>query len=718
MEEMGLLRDVEQCVKSTETIIIEAAPGSPNADHWLPWGHSRDQPNGSSQPRPNIPFTNGSRTSSSPPESRTEDYPSDDSEVESIDPEVYHESGFTAEAYSTLLADFARDLRGKMIDRNYHDAEVICKTIVKHSKDREANLGIQFEDRAELDETMAQICLEQKRYQKVKKIVRQLLQDKSMDAHQRSRLQVLLARAYHGRGQLPKAVAIAQTSLRTRHGLYGHESQLTQDSATLLIRIYEQQGDYVTANGLINLYCPFLHPSPPPKSALRLNPRRRSPSPTTQPRREISAVDDQPGLEAFSDSPRPSKNHVRWGPHVWANESSINAINEMGQTPLICSIHRKDDGHLKLDIERGANVDRACADGVTPLMHAIIKGTESMVDILLKADAKVDSRVSAWTPLHKATDKGNVFMMRSLLDAGADIEARSPLEYVQPRSIDARMKAVALDQPDPEAEMAPEEEHKWTPLLRAAFKGNEPAVRLLLDRQANIEARSPTDATPLMYACENLHLATIDLLLMRGANVGATDKNGWTPLHRSLVNRSPDQSRIIDILLSHSADINAKCNHGCTPLHYAAKNKNCEIVPVLHAYGADIEARDSAELTPLHTAIASRFEPMVRLLLEHGADASAMNVDGDVALAAAKHAERPSPEIIKLLERNQKDMKKKKQEAALGLGGSKKSTFANGRSLSIASSGTTGAEAEAVAESSTKKSERRGFFGRKSSKGK
>ncbi|KAL8924209.1 MAG: hypothetical protein Q9208_004173 [Pyrenodesmia sp. 3 TL-2023] len=713
VEEMGLLRDVEQCVKSTEVIAIKAAPGSQHAGGTSPLGPSRQQPNGSSQWRANVPLTNGSHTSSSPPDSRMGSYPSDDSDVESVDPDLDHEPGFTAEVYSTMLAALMRDLRERMIDRNYHDAEVICKTIVKHSKDREVNLNIPFENRAELDETMAQICLEQKRYQKVKKVVRHLLQDKSMNADQRARLQLLLAKAYHGREQLAKAVAAAQVSLRAREDLHGYESQLTQESAALLIKIYEQQREYVTANALRDIYCPHLLPSPPPKSALRLHSRPEDLSPT-QSSRDLYVVDTQQAPSAQDHIHQNAKNHVRWAPDVWVSESSINAIGDLGRTPLISSIHQKDEGHLKLDIERGANVDKACADGVSPLMHAVTHGTEGMVDILLKARAKVDSSVSAWTPLHKATDKGNVIMMRSLLDAGADIEARSPFEYAQPRSDAARMKAIALDQPDSEAEIAPEEEHKWTPLLRAAFKGNEPAVRLLLDRNANIEARSPTSATPLMYACENLHLATIDLLLMRGANVGATDKNGWTPLHRSLVNHSPEQSQIVEILLSHSADINAKCNHGCTALHYAAKNKNCDIVPLLHAHGADIEARDSAELTPLHTAIDSRFEPMVRLLLDHGADASAMNGDGDDALAAARHAERPSPEIIKLLDKNQKNMKKKNQEAALGRGGNLKSTFTNGRRVSIASSGTSGADA--VAESS-KKGEKRGLFGRKSSKG-
>lgn len=717
---MGLLRDVEQCVKSTEVITIRIAPGSPHAEGPSPLGPSRDQPNGSLHWRANVPLPNGSQTSSSPPDSRIEGYPSDDSEVESVDPDVEHEPGFTAEVYSTMLAALMRDLRERMIDRNYYDAEVICKTIVKHSKDRELNLSIPFENRAELDETMAQICLEQKRYQKVKKVVRQLLQDNSMDADQRARLQFLLAKAYYGREQLAKAVATAQVSLRAREDLHGRESQLTQESAALLIKIYEQQGENVTANALRDIYCPYLLPSPPPKSALRLHSRRGDLSPT-RPSRDLDVVDAQPAPNEQDHNHQNDRHHVRFAPHTWVSDSSINAINEMGQTSLICSIHRKDEGHMKLDIERGANVDKACADGVPPLMHAVINGTESMVEILLKAGAKVDRRISAWTPLHGATDKGNLDMMILLLAAGADIEAKSPFEYAQPRSNAARMKALALDQLDPEAEMAPEEEHKWTPLLRAAFKGNEPGVRLLLDHKANIEARSPTSATPLMYACENLHLATIELLLRRGANIGATDKNGWTPLHRSLVNRSPEQSQIIDMLLSQGADINAKCNHGCTALHYAVKNKNCEIVPFLHRNGADIEARDSADLTPLHTAIDSRFEPMVRLLLDHGADACAMNGDSDNALAAAKHAERPSPEIIKLLEKNQKDMKKKNKEVAQGRGGSKKSTFTNGRRVSIASSGNSGNSGNsggyAVAESS-KKGEKRGLFGRKSSKGK
>ncbi|KAL8749952.1 MAG: hypothetical protein Q9184_006606, partial [Pyrenodesmia sp. 2 TL-2023] len=681
VEEMGLLRDVEQCVNSTEVFMIKAAPALPHAEDSAPApsDHFRHQPNGSSQPRANIPLTNGSRTSYYPPNSRTQEYPSDDSEVESIDPEVNHEPGFTAEVYSDMLADLMQGLQERMFDRNYRDAESICKAIVKHSKDRELHLGVPFVNRPELEEMMAQICLEQKRYQKVKKIVRQLLQDRSMDEDQHSRLQILLARAYYGRNQLHKAVATAQASLRAREELHGHANQLTQESATLLIRIYEQQGEYVTANALRNIYCPYLHPSPPPKSALRPSPRRRSPSPT-QPESDRPAVGDQPAPDTYSDSRQHSKNHVRWAPDIWTNESSMNApVNALGQTALISSIHSKDEGYMKLNIERGANADKACVDGISPLMHAVTNGTENMVSILLKAGAKVDSRVSAWTPLHKATDKGNLEMMRSLLAAGADIEAKCPFEYAQPRSNQARMIAVALDKTDPEAEIAPEEEHKWTPLLRAAFKGNELAVCLFLDHKANIEARSPTSATPLMYACENLHLATIDLLLMRGANIGATDKNGWTPLHRSLVDRSPEQSQIIGILLYHAGDINAKCNHGCTPLHYAVKNKNCEIVPFLHSNGADIEARDSAELTPLHTAIDSRFEPMVRLLLDHGADASAMNGEGDDALAAARHAERPSPEIIKLLEKNQRDMRKKNQEAAQGRGGSKKSTFTNGR---------------------------------------
>ncbi|KAL8829792.1 MAG: hypothetical protein Q9170_006017 [Blastenia crenularia] len=665
VEEMGLLRDVELCLRSTEELMSVAFLNG-HAAAQLSVVQNRHHTHLPAQWEADLPVRNGSRTSSSPPQSKTEDYGSDDSEIESIDYEPDHDVGFSAEVYSTMITTLMRELREKMEDRRYRDAENICKTVMRHSRDRETNLKIPFDNRAELDILLAEICFEQKRYQKVKKLIRPLLQDPTVDADCKAKLCLLLARAYFGRDQFPKAEACARSSLMRREKLHGKEHHLTVESAVLLIKIYEKQRD-VTANVLREIYCPHTLRSPPSRSALLPVSKRRPPS-NTQPYHDIkSPHDDQAPPDYQEENLTHNKKHLRWAPDVWTNESSINApINERGQTQLIFAIHQADEVYVRLTIDRKANINKPCANGVSPLMHAVTLGHENIVELLLKEGAKVDTCTSGWTPLHKAIDTGNLPLTKLLLASGANIEAQSPLDFVQPINEHKRLKALANDEPDPRAAITPKSEHKWTPLLRAAFNGNEPAVRHLLDQNANIEAQSPSNATPLMYACENLHFSTVDLLAMRGANIHAADKYGWKPIHKCLVNlatRSPEAKAIVQLLLTHEANVNARCSFDRTPLHYAVEKSSVETVIFLLDEGADIEARDIAERTPLHTAIECRLEPMVRLLLEQTADASAMNRIGDDALAAANHAERRSPEIIDLLKENKKRMKRENSDA-------------------------------------------------------
>lgn len=712
--EMDLLRDVEQCVKSAEVFIRTASPEVLRRSP--PDAQAQRQPNGPSAWSADLSLRNGSGTSSSNAHSRIEDHASDDSDVESIELDVVHDEGFSADTYMGLIDGLRQDLRDKMERHDYRDAEVVCKTITQHSIDRENQLGIPFGDRPELDETLVEIYLQQKRYQKAKKILRQLLQQQGpMDIDRKSKLHFLLAQAYRGRDQLDKAKSYAQSSLKGRESLCRPEDPLTQQSALLLIAIYEAQRDFTTANGLRRHHCPHSTPPPPPKSALRQPHQQHAPVPPLS-SRDISPTDHQASLGDGDDSYHGNKHRVHWAPDVVAGDSSINALRDSGQTQLIYGIRQGDDVYVKLTLRRGASVETRCADEITPLMHAVMVGSKSIVEILLDHKADVEVRTCGWTPLHKATDMSSLAIMRLLLDAGAYIEAMSPWEFIPPRSEAARLRAIARDEPDLEAEILSPRNQKWTPLLRAVFKGDSAAAKLLLSHSANIEARNPHKATALMGACQKLDFSTVALLLDHGANVGAADEFGLTPLHRCCYSSSPSQPRIITALLERLADINAKCNHGCTPLHIAVKYKHLETVSFLLAHKADIEARDSADLTPLHTAINVREVPMVRLLLEHGADASAMTGAREDALAAAKHAERPSPEIQELLVKHKRRMKE--ASAAMKGAGKKTNAVSTERRVSNASAGTAGVSDAGVAESSKKGQKKGGFLRKLSSKGK
>ena len=713
MEQRGLLMEVEQCVRSAEDIIQAAATGTSDdgESSQSSLQHSTDAQQGSwpsrvSQWTSNLAIRTGSPVSSPQYDGKIEGAPSDDSEEESIgDPEPDLEVGFTAEVYTTLIANLLQELKNNMDAREYDRAEKTHRTVVKHYSDRETNLGIKFDERDELSEKLIEIYLNQQRYQKAKHMLNLLLKEKSLEEKRKWNLYLALADAYCGQNRLDKALLFAQRSLRGRERLFGQSNGLTHEAAKVVIDIYERQGEVETANVLREIYT---HPKPPPKSALRSMSQRTT---SNSPQPSISQPDkqSQPPLVYQEESSNPKVNRVRWAPDVWNNDFGINSILESGKTSLIEAIHKGDEDYINLLFSKGANAETPCAEMIPPLMHAVILKSPAIVSKLLDHGAAVDVCVSGWTPLHKTVDMGDVASMRLLLSKGADVEFRSPLEFVNPQSAKARFRAIASGEPGLETDNVSVSDQGWTPLHRASSKDSEDVVRLLLDHGADIEARTPEQFTPLMCACENLHFAIVDLLLVRSANIHAYDQSGWRPLHRALVNRSPEPlNPILPLLLDHDADINARCNFGKTPLHYAVERNDAGTVSFLLCKEADIEARDAANCTPLHTAIECRLEPMVKLLLDQSADAMAMNGEEQDALTAANHAHRKSPEIISLLKRH-KERLKRENSAAAGRGGAKKPSYGERRRGSLAGVRVGSPTHAEVGEK--KKGEKGGWFG-------
>ncbi|KAL8855820.1 MAG: hypothetical protein Q9178_007535 [Gyalolechia marmorata] len=655
VEERGLLRDVEDCMKSSEESLLMTRAQENGESTMVRFPLP---PNGTMR----LPVRHGSSVVSSQQDSRTDEQASDDSGGESIaDPEPDVDVAFTSEAYASIIDHLGRELDRDTSNHDYLRAERTYKIMEKRYIDRETNLGIPFDNRAELKEKLAEIYLFQKRYRKAKRVLIPLVCEAPLHADRKWRLYLLLARACYGLRQLDKAESLARGSLTGRDHLYGKDDHLTQQSAQLVISIYEEQDDNATAMGLRGYYCPHTIPPPPPKSALRLpsdSPRPAEFSTSSQSSHGLTVTDCSSQQEGEEEPQHQSNKRLRWAPDVWANDSGINARTKTGRTQLIDTIYTGDEEYVKMVLGRNPSVEAPCVDLINPLMHAVMCGRRGIVEALLNHGAEVDATTSGWTALHKATESGDLAIMQVLLTHGADIEARAPLEYHPPVTAEARWRAISKDQPDPTtATVFDEKEQSWTPLLRAAYKGDEAAVRLLLDRGASIHARSPTGGTALLHACETLHFATIDLLLMRGSDIDAHDQYGWRPLHRAFVKRSPDSVAVLQRLVDQGCDVNAKCNYRKTPLHNAVEKSDSLAITFLLNNGADIEARDMAERTPLHTAIEARLESMVRLLLSLGADAAAMNRDKDDALAAANHADRKSPEIISLLRQYKQRMK-------------------------------------------------------------
>lgn len=82
----------------------------------------------------------------------------------------------------------------------------------------------------------------------------------------------------------------------------------------------------------------------------------------------------------------------------------------------------------------------------------------------------------------------------------------------------------------------------WTPLHYAATDGHEEVARLLIEKGADVDARSPNQTTPMMMAAWRGHIHTVKVLLDAGADATLKNERGMTAIdfarmgdHRDIV---------------------------------------------------------------------------------------------------------------------------------------------------------------------------------------
>ena len=194
-----------------------------------------------------------------------------------------------------------------------------------------------------------------------------------------------------------------------------------------------------------------------------------------------------------------------------------------------------------------------------------------------------------------------------------------------------------------------------TPLMYAVITAGAPAMKLLLDAGANVNAATAADGVTA------LHIAAFDLtktklLLERGANVRAVTKAGETALVVA-VNR-PGNSAVVSLLLRKGADSGA-----ANLLNAPAIYGDASVMRLLIAHGAKVadspnlarasaagHCRECLELalaqgaspngalrgrSALQDAAAFGDLEMVRMLVDKGADIQAADARGYTALMRA-----------------------------------------------------------------------------------
>lgn len=120
-----------------------------------------------------------------------------------------------------------------------------------------------------------------------------------------------------------------------------------------------------------------------------------------------------------------------------------------------------------------------------------------------------------WQPLHLGSYFGHLGVSDYLLIAGADpnVLSRNPIGVMPLHAaVAGRHADVAKLLLDNEAQVNAKSDGGWTPLHNAANNGDAEMVRLLISWKASVDARNDSGKTPIDCAMEHGHTAIADVL--------------------------------------------------------------------------------------------------------------------------------------------------------------------------------------------------------------
>ena len=239
------------------------------------------------------------------------------------------------------------------------------------------------------------------------------------------------------------------------------------------------------------------------------------------------------------------------------NGLSPDAATVNGTSALM--IAAPDVAKLRLLLDRGADVNRPAASGVTALMVAANQphGAEAVRLLLSRGAAAVLARpaVNESTPASSAIWSGDVAALDAIVAAGGRIPAHvaiaGGLSYVSPLDI-------------------------------ALFQRDEPMIRALVRLGADVAGLDESGVSLLTQATLMNDARMVRLLVSLGADPNRADENGETPLMHA-AQWDYGTTDVLEALLAAGASRTAVDRDGRTPLDLARRQESPAIVAALEA---------------------------------------------------------------------------------------------------------------------------------------
>jgi ankyrin repeat protein len=272
--------------------------------------------------------------------------------------------------------------------------------------------------------------------------------------------------------------------------------------------------------------------------------------------------------------------------------AAVAAQGPAPEPPLLAALRGGRATEIARLLEAGADANARDADGTPALMIATLFGDAATVERLLthRADPNQPDAAGATALMWAVPDLAK---MRALLAHGANVNTKSATDRT------------AL-------------------LVAASYPTTIPALRLLLDRGADLRAQDRGGATALSLATRSADAGVVRFLADRGLDLAAL-----SPAARRVGLTRWDRPTT-DLLLAR------RLGPGPDVLVSTAAWQPAPLVERWIAEGADVNAKNAAQYgrTPLLTAVTSERQGVetVRTLIEHGADLNAPTSEGETPL--------------------------------------------------------------------------------------
>ena len=347
--------------------------------------------------------------------------------------------------------------------------------------------------------------------------------------------------------------------------------------------------------------------------------------------------------------------------------ADVNAKTKDGISVAYAAVLGCNHDALRIIIRYNPDMNFPDNSGETPLLYAVRQKAVECVSVLLNAGASTACRIHTQRqPLHAAAARGHLSIVRLLLTASADIDARDRSGYnsfmiacevgcekimdellergadlTQCTTVDGRglfhlaalsRKILILEkviQLIGFAEIDRPSTRGVTPFHIAFKDAGIDFMQKLLLHGADVHRLTNLGENAIHFACFTGELAKVRYLLSLRISFMMRDEGDNSPLE---VACAFGHVEVAEALLARGADFrHINRLEGQTCLHFSARWGRDDIISLLIARHADLEARDLHSRTPLHGAIISFKRSATNLLIAAGANINAADGLGRTA---------------------------------------------------------------------------------------